>query len=158
VSLKNSSIDYYELQGRIYERIVHGNIQKVANITKRHRSDHSREWNPDEPKNPPVCEAADELVAWKEIQPEIFEMQADFLTDVIIRLRVGDYLGINDADRVAVKGACDGLTTAMQMRDEDAERSAIVKLRAMLDSRLRQIDKAEGRTIYPASAHLRDVG
>jgi hypothetical protein len=46
----------------------------------------------------------------------------------------------------------------MQTRDEDAERSAIVKLRSMLDSRLRQIDKVEGRTIYPQKAHLSNAG
>jgi len=72
-------------------------------------------------------------------------MQADALTDVIVRLRVGDFLGAADADRMAMKRAVDELTTAWLKADEEAERSAMVKLRSMLDSRLRRAFTPEQR-------------
>lgn len=155
MSLKTSSLDAYDFIERVYRRIVHGNFQKVANLTKKHRSQHSREWNPEEPLNPPVVETCEELIAWKEVQPEVFEMQADLLTDVIVRLRAGDFLGVQNAGRVEMQGALNKLTTAWLREDEEAERSAMVTLRAMLDSRLRQLERP---TVYSTSFDMRNVG
>lgn len=133
MTLKFTLPDSYDFHARMYERIVHGNFSEVSRRVHKHRSQLSREYNPVEPQNSAVYETCLELEAWKEVQPEIFDMQAETLTGLIVSLRASGADGAV-GDDAAIKMLCDELTTALVKRDAAQKRSAMVKLRATLDA------------------------
>jgi hypothetical protein len=137
VTLKFTLPGSYDFHERIHSLIVHGNIKKVADEVHKHRSQLSRELNPDEPTDCALYEACLELAAWRKVQPEIFEVQAETLTDLIVSLRGSGQTGAADDD-AELKRLCDGMTTALLTRDEGEIRSAMFKLHGFLDSRVRR--------------------
>jgi hypothetical protein len=129
--------DYYDFHERIHRRVTQGDLTGVSTLTGEHRSDVSRRHNPEEPKNLHLFNACRELAAWREVNPTIFELEVEMVTDFIFSLKEPKS-NIKATDELTLKHLCDRLTTALFEGTPGEVHSAKLKLFNVLDGDLRQ--------------------
>lgn len=123
-----------------YRGMNHGDVSNVATLVGKHRSQLSRELNPDEPPRSAPYQALVEMEAWRIVNFEQFEVLADAMTEFIVSRR---FAGLGKgAGAETIHRLCSDLTRYLWLLEkgeasQEDVASAACKLQAVLGTLMR---------------------